>query len=453
MFSHALDRGRHPLAERARGIVLGSIITVGVVAALVSARTVAFSYAVAVVAFLLAAWWRGDLADAAPRNGPVARHFSVFLLYALASTAWAYVPATSFPSVFLAIVVALGTIVLIQLFTKETRPNLLHMGEGLWIGFLVGLLYLFVELFTDQSLKIWVYNAIGLGPSDLPHPEYFGWSGETLVFVSREDLTRNMVPVALCMWPAVMAARGTLRRRSGLVVSCLMVLLAGAVIMLAWHETSKLAYLAGVATFAGACVGARLTGRFVAMGWVIACLAVLPSALIAHRLDVHNASWLPSTARHRIIIWNHTAEQVLKAPLLGVGARTTYLLGPRGEEASETRPDEAFARTLSVHSHSVYLQTWFELGLIGATLLTLFGLSILQAIRSLALPLRPYAYATFVSAMVMAASSYGMWQIWFVSMFALTAALFGLGASLIAKRNGHETITSRALEHDATVQA
>jgi hypothetical protein len=38
-------------------------------------------------------------------------------------------------------------------------------------------------------------------------------------------------------------------------------------------------------------------------------------------------------------------------------------------------------------------------------------------------------------------------------MFALTAALFGLGASLIAKRNGHETITSRALEHDATVQA
>ena len=453
MFSHALDRGRHPLAARARGIVLGSIITVGAAAALVSARTVAFSYAVAVVAFLMAAWWRGDLAHAAPRNGPVARHLSVFLLYALASTAWAYVPATSFPSVFLAIVVALGTVVLMQLLTVETHPNLLHMGEGLWIGFLVGLLYLFVELFTDQSLKIWVYNAIGLGPSDLSHPEYFGWSGETLVSVSREDLTRNMVPATLFLWPALTAMTGTLVRRRAAAIGVLTVLIAATVVMQAHHETSKLTLVAGVAAFAISHISLRFAGRIVAVSWVFACLAVLPLALVAYRLDAHNASWLQFTARHRIVIWNHTAEQVLKAPWLGTGARTTYEVGPRLEESGEGGRDGAFRRSLSVHSHSVYLQTWFELGLVGAALLTLVGLAILHAIRALARSLQPYAYATFVSAAVMAASSYGMWQIWFVSMFGLTAALFGLGATLIAKRNGHETITSRAQEHDATVQA
>ena len=251
-----------------------------------------------------------------------------------------------------------------------------------------------------------------------------------------------------------MAAMGTLRRRSGLVVSGLTVLLAGVVILLAEHDTSKLAFVAGLSVFASAYVAARPTGRMVAVGWVIACLAVLPSALIVHRLDLHNAPWLPGSARHRIIIWNHTAEQVLNAPWLGVGARSTYLLGPRLEHEPITRPDEAFTRTLSTHSHSIYLQTWFELGLVGATLLTVLGLAILQAIRSLAGSLQPYAYATFVSAAVMAASSYGMWQIWFVSMFGLTAALVGLGASLLAKRYGADaTIGSRTLERDVTVRA
>jgi hypothetical protein len=92
--------------------------------------------------------------------------------------------------------------------------------------------------------------------------------------------------------------------------------------------------------------------------------------------------------------------------------------------------------------------------LIGATLLMLFGLAILQAIRSLARPLQPYAYATFMSASVMAASSYGMWQIWFVSLFGFGAALFALGANLLAKRRGSdETITSPAPDRDETVRA
>jgi O-antigen ligase len=111
-----------------------------------------------------------------------------------------------------------------------------------------------------------------------------------------------------------------------------------------------------------------------------------------------------------------------------VGARTTYVMGPRLEPEVVTRPGEAFKRTLSTHSHSIYLQTWFELGLIGATLLTLLGLAMLQGISSLGADLKPYAYATFVTAALMAASSYGMWQIWFVGLFALCAALFGVGA-------------------------
>ena len=213
------------------------------------------------------------------------------------------------------------------------------------------------------------------------------------------------------------------------------VALAGTVVMLATHGTSKLAFAGALLVFAIASFAPRLAGRVVVLAWVIACVAVLPAALIAHRLDLHNAAWLEPSTRHRIIIWNYTAEQVLRAPLLGVGARTTYVLGPQLEQTLETPPDEQFRRTLSTHSHSVYLQTWFELGLIGVTLLTLLGLAILQAIRALAVPLQRYAYATFASAAIMAASSYGMWQIWFIAMFGLCAALFALGAELNSKRD------------------
>jgi O-antigen ligase len=263
-----------------------------------------------------------------------------------------------------------------------------------------------------------------------------------------------MVPVTLFLWPAVMAARGTLTRRTGLVAAALIVLLGGADIMLAQHESSKLAFVAGLAVFAAAHVAGRFTGRIIATGWVIACLVVLPTALILHRLGMHDASWLQDSARHRIIIWDHTAQQVLKAPWFGVGARTTYVLGPRLEREQGMRKDEPYQRTLSVHSHSVYLQTWFELGLIGATLLCVVGLAILQAIGSLASRLQPYACATFVSAAVMAASSYGMWQIWFVSMFGFCAALFGLGASLLGGRSGPErTIAAGAPTHAGVVSA
>jgi O-antigen ligase len=434
MFSHDLDRARHPLGSRAHGIVLGSIITVGATAALVSARTVAFSLAVALLAFVAAAWWRGALGNAVPRSGPVALHVAVFLAYALASTAWAYSFSTSFPSVLLACLIAIGTLVLMQLFATETRPNLLHMGEGLWAGFLVGLLYLFFELASDHALKIWVFNAIGLRPGVFSHPEYFVWSGARLISIDNELLTRNIAPATLLLWPVIAAMAGTLSPLRAMALGVFTAAIASAVVLLGQHETSKLALVVSIAAFALAHISARATGRLVVACWIFACLAILPVALILHRLDVHEASWLQFSARHRIVIWNATAERVLQSPWFGTGARTTYEVGPQLEKNNKQRKDGEFDRSISVHSHSVYLQTWFELGLIGASLLTLCGLAILQAIRTVARPLQPFAYATFASAAAMAASSYGMWQTWFVAMFGFTAAMFGLAASLHAKR-------------------
>lgn len=434
MFSSELDRVHYPLSSRSWGIGLGSIIVVAVTAALVSARTVPYLFAATVAGFLVSAIARGQLELVLPRRGSVFWHLAVFLLYALVSAAWSINPAGSALHTCTAILIAFSTLSLVQLIAAQARHNLVHMGEGLWIGFVVGLVYLAIEFASDQSIKIWLFNAIGLRPHDLNPAGYFLWSGDKLIAISSDDLSRNMAPLTLFLWPALLAMGGTLTPSRSPVVAVLTLLLAAVVVMVSLHETSKLAFVGGVLAFGLAHLSRRLTGRLMAVAWVCASLAVLPSALLAHRLELHNASWLQGTARHRIIIWNYTAEQTLKAPLLGVGARTTYVRGPREEAKTATASHDRFQRTLSLHSHNVYLQTWFELGLIGATLLTLVGLAILRAILSLAPSLQPYAYATFASAAIAAASSYGMWQFWFMAMFGYCAVLFGLGSSLVLPR-------------------
>jgi hypothetical protein len=187
----------------------------------------------------------------------------------------------SFLSVALAILVALGTLAFVQLFALETRPNLLHMGEGLWGGFMFGLLYLTIEMASGQSIKIWLYNLIGIGPGHISPPGYFEWSGSRLVAIAPDDLKRNISALVLFLWPSVVAMTGTLTKPGATVLATLSALLTMGVVLSATHGTSKLAIIEGLVAFGGACFFLQLTGR----------LVVLPAALLAHRFDLHNATW------------------------------------------------------------------------------------------------------------------------------------------------------------------
>ena len=73
-----------------------------------------------------------------------------------------------------------------------------HMGEGLWIGLAVGLLYVSLEITSDQAIKMWVYNAFGLGPEDSQPARYYTWADGRVIAISRDDLTRNAAPFRSC---------------------------------------------------------------------------------------------------------------------------------------------------------------------------------------------------------------------------------------------------------------
>src|SRR3954469_1170571 len=108
MFSSELDRVRDPLLTRSWGIVLGTAILIAVVASLVSARTVAFTYWIVVAGFIAAAAVRRTVDWSQLRPGPVALHFAAFLLFALVSTSWAGRPGIPLEKACVSMLVASG---------------------------------------------------------------------------------------------------------------------------------------------------------------------------------------------------------------------------------------------------------------------------------------------------------------------------------------------------------
>jgi hypothetical protein len=413
-------------------MTLGTLLMVLLAAALVSARTIPFLLAAVVIGFLVRAAHGGWLADVVHRPGPLHLALAALLGWSLVTTLWSLDATHALTKLLVAAIVVLGSTAVIVLSARESRVNLLHVAEGIWIGLLLGLGYFLIELLSGQAIKIWLYNLIDLSPDDLPHGHYFRWRKGEIVRISPVDLTRNASSITLVMWGAMLAAVGSLKGGSGKLVAAVIAVLAAAVVALGTQETSKLALVVGLATFAAALASRVWTWRLMAAGWLFACLLVVPLAFALHKLDLHNAAFVPKSGQHRIIIWNHTAELALKAPVLGIGMHSTHELGPSLKSSTPVAQGETQTRTLSRHAHNVYLQTWFELGAIGALLLAAAGLATLWLVRELPAGAQPYALATFASAAVLGGASYGMWQIWYMAMYGMAFVIMGLATRIYA---------------------
>ena len=232
-------------------------------------------------------------------------------------------------------------------------------------------------------------------------------------FRSPVELKRGVGMLNLLLWPGILCLTSS-RARLGLAAVGIVTTLV------APHDTSILAILAALATIAIFSISARAAKTVVVAGWIACTLFIVPIAGLAYKADLHLANWLPVNARARIIIWAATAEATRKAPWLGIGADATKIL-IKTSDAGEKRADHVLDWNTGRHAHDVYLQVWYELGLVGALLLSGFGLSILRAIDRLEGDAQRLALCTFASAAVIASFSWGVWQSWYLAAFAASA--------------------------------
>lgn len=400
--------------------VVGTIVAVAVAAGFVSPRTLPYSLPIIVVALLIFGWESGARWSLRPRGGAAEWTLAALLAYATITMAWAFRPTGTIGPAFTGFACFYAYLIIVQTVFTSDRELARRLAEGLWIGLLVGLIYLGFEILTDQAVKLNLYRGLDIPKSWLRPGRDFTWHDGVLVSIAPTDLTRNIAPVTLLIWPALLVIEKISRPETARILRWVLILTAAIVVMNSEHETSKVGLVVGGVIYFLALAHRTYSYRLLQLLWVGVCLAIVPLTLALHHFGLHEASWIQDTLRHRIVIWHHTAEEAMHSPVFGIGAGMMYQLDPGGEKPAAGHEFSAVAP----HAHNIYLQSWFELGAIGVAILTLFGLAVLERIRALPPRVVPYAHATFASAMCLTSASYGMWQPWFISMFAMGAAMF-----------------------------
>ncbi|WP_421994320.1 O-antigen ligase family protein [Roseococcus sp.] len=199
-------------------------------------------------------------------------------------------------------------------------------------------------------------------------------------------------------------------------------LIGGALVLMLPGDSAKLAVLAGL--------GAGLAGQFVLRATRAALAATamvlvlaLPWALGAFLpLD---AGRLPPSAAHRLLIWDFVSDRVAERPLLGWGMEASRAVpGGTGHPDAAMLADFgltaqsawfASAQLLPLHPHNLALQSWLELGAVGAALMAmLLAMLALSATGGA-------ACGAYAAGLVIAMLSYGAWQYWWVAAVLLAA--------------------------------
>ncbi len=355
--------------------------------------------------------------------------FAAFTCWSLVSALWAESPVDGTVKGLLTAAVLAAALVISYFIDGAGRDQLERVLTGLTVGLLTASVYLLLETVTERGLANFLFKEFPMLQSG--YEKHLKISRKGIVQVSDANLNRSTGLYCLLLWPAILVglqqASGRLRTllTGGLVFSAVVLLVTSR------HQSSQLGLLASGAAFGLAIVSADAARRLIAATLVGIMVLIVPVSLAAYKYGLHEAPWLFSTARQRVLIWNYTAEQILKAPVFGVGIDSTH---KRSQEFKETHA--SVSRTSPPpewrpHPHNVYLQVWYELGGIGTVLFAWAGLAAIWASRQLPQRLAPYALAQAAMTFGMIAASYGLWQTWFQASVAI-GALAVYGAARLA---------------------
>jgi O-antigen ligase len=357
------------------------------------------------------------------RGSPLLWACLAFLLYCAVNAAWSSAPREAYGKVlFLGFAMALVYFALAGLAKLDDRM-LREIQRALLLAVLVGLVFLTSEMLTGMLVTRTFFSVIPIARPDPKHIQVVnGW-------VTRVDptmLNRNTAALCFVLWPAFLMMRTLFGHLRMWLPAVALLAVASVAIFASEHETSMIAMVFAAATLIAVSLAAPLARKLVLIGWTIATLLVVPLAVLAFDQQLHFARWLPETGRSRIILWAYTAKVITKAPILGIGIASTKELDEEAAPTAEKPPGYTYPLRTGRHSHNIFMQTWYELGAVGAILLFAVGVSAIATLSRLPKPDQPLAFAGFVSIATIGAFSWGMWQTWFIACYGIWAVVLGI---------------------------
>jgi O-antigen ligase len=351
----------------------------------------------------------------------------VTTLYATLTTIWAADPIAALAESSLALAVALATFAACSALDALDRWQLRRVALAFTTGAFLGALFLLIELLTHGAITRMTVNLITvLQPHRAKHLVIT--DGE-VTKINLSLLDRNVAVVMFQLWPGLLILRTIERGPRAVALMVLYFLAVTIPVMISEHDSSQVALVGSALIFPLAGLWRRATVRALAVLWCAGFLLVLPAAFAAFKANLHMATWLPDSFRARVILWEYTAEHVLDHPWLGIGAASTPALKqPRAIVEQPT--GFIIPRTTGQHAHDLFLQTWYELGIVGVILIAFAGVAVTLRILLLPAEAQAFAAATFTTFAAVAAFSWGMWQEWLICAVGLMVIYLMLGARL-----------------------
>ena len=412
-----------------RTVLLPLVFFISPLATSVAPRLTPFFVAILGISLIVAAMrrgmaWRGFLTRSTALTACLA-----FAAYVLINATWSADPLAGVGKGALLVALILMTFAAVQAAAAIDETSLRRAAIAFAAGALLGTVYILLELFTGgiliRTVMGWIPNLASL--------KHFKKHDGIVTAINLSKLDQNANLALFHLWPGLLALLGLTSTRRWVAIAIFTMLIV-IVISLSEHDSSQVALIGSglVATLAWR--WSALVIRALAILWCAAFVLVIPASFAAYGNGLHFAEWLPKSARARVILWEFTAEQVLNRPLLGVGVDSTRQLQPTGKNAT-IAPDKpkgfVVARTLGHHAHSIFLQTWYELGAAGALLLAIAGAAVV--LRALRLPeaAQPFAAASFAAFAIVGAFAWGMWQSWFMCALGLVALYLRVATAAI----------------------
>ena len=362
--------------------------------------------------------------------------FAVVALYLLINATWSLDPSRAFSKVLWFALVVMMTFAASRALGGWNDKQIRIAVIAFLAGISVGLAFVLVELATESSLTRLLFNML-----PITRPSSFrkmGVEDGQIVRLAAFELNRNVAVMLLMLWPALLCLTRLADkpwRNIGIAV-----LIAGtaAATMFSEHETSKIALVVSAAVFVLARFWTVPVRWTLLVCWCLVLMLVVPLASLAAKEELYRLDWLPYSAKARITLWGHTAGKVSEHPFFGVGLESARKLnamekqGPQGRVLVDEANRRALPVTVGFHAHNAFLQTWYELGVVGAILLLAAGSAVIGYIGQLARNLQPFMLAEFAAFFAIAATGWGMWQSWLMALTGL-AALYAVLAVNFAR--------------------
>jgi O-antigen ligase len=384
-------------------------------------------------AALTAGLWR--LIDGIGLNGELNSTAVIafaFVGWMFASLAWSPNVKAGLPSAFTALAFTLMTLATLQWAPAVAGDARRSIARAFVAGMAVAILLVAIEVVTNMGLRRLFMSFVPSMISTTPGTRV---EGGWVTFLPPFLIKKNIAVVTSLLWPALLIAHVLIRRRSTRsLVFAVTAVFVGAV-MIGGHDTSKLALVVSGLVFLIARAGHIHAYRTTIALWVGASLAVVPLTLALYASGAYQAESIRFSGRHRIVLWGHTSQLVLNKPLRGAGLASTRYLDETSKYEQPMVPGTDIRSGTNVHSHNVFLQTWHELGGVGAALLSALGFAAIAGIAQAPPVARPFLYATFVATATLASLSWSLIAAWFMALFGCVA-IFAQLAHLVAEHDG-----------------